>query len=185
MLEVLLAIIFALGVSPALAKRKGRRRRFNLRRIRVTDEQALGTLTSDTAIVGALHGAITNAMRVVSASMVWSLVNLTANEGPITVGYAHGDYSVTEIKECLEAQASADASNKIANEQANRLVRIVGTFGAGAQSLNDGRPIKTKLNWLITPGVVLNAFVYNEDTTGLTTGAYLHTQGNLWVKDSV
>ncbi len=166
-----------------MAKHTGKRR-FNLRRIRVTDEQALATLASDTALTGGLHGGIVAAIRIVTAKLTWAVSGLTAGEGPLTVGYAHGDYSVTEIKECLEAQASASGQDKIAQEQANRLIRVVGVIPSGNQSLNDGKPISTKLNWLIRPGVVLNAFVYNEDTTGLTTGAFLHTQGNLWVKDS-
>ncbi len=175
------------ATAKRMAKHTGKgKRRYNLRRIRVTDEQALGTLASDIAILGGLHGAVVAAIRVVSAAMTWALNGLTEGEGPITVGYAHGDYTVTEIKECLEAQASASGQDKIARERANRLIRVVGTFsGEANQSLNDGKPIKTRLNWRITPGVVLNAFVFNEGTGALTTGAFIHTQGNLWVKDSV
>ncbi len=183
MLEIFVAIVMVL----LAAKRTGSgRRRFNLRRIRVTDEQALGTLATDTALSGALHGANTVAFRVVSAKLTWALTNLTAGEGPITVGYAHSDYTVTEIKECMEAQASADIGNKVAQEQANRLIRIVGVFSGANTVLNDGRPIKTKLNWVIGSSATLNAFIYNEDTAAnLTTGAFLNTQGDLWVKDSI
>ncbi len=180
MLEILAIIIVLIG----LAKPR-KRRSYSLRRVRVTDEIALSTLASDTALTGGLHGALVAAVRVISASMTWSLNGLTQDEGPITVGYAHGDYTVTEIKECLEAQTSASGQNKIATEQANRLIRVVGTFsGEASQSLNNGRPIKTRLNWIIRPGVVLNSFAFNESTALLTTGALVHTVGNLWVKDS-
>ncbi len=117
----------------------------------------------------------------------WAWTNPTATEGPLTVGYAHSDYSVTEIKECLEAVAAIDAGNKIANEQANRLIRIVGVLRSpvGGSFLNDGKPIKTRLNWLITPGDTVNVFAFNENTAALSTGSVLNLQGDLWVKDSV
>ncbi len=187
MLTISIMILSAIALV-LLAKRASprKRRSFSLRRIRVTDELALGTLGSDIAITGGLHGAVTAAIRIVTASITWALNDLTVSEGPISVGYAHGDYSVTEIKECLEAQASAPGTDKIANERANRLVKIVGTFsGEANQSLNFGRPIKTRLNWVIRPGVVLNSFAFNESTGVLTTGAFVTTTGNLWVKDSV
>ncbi len=121
-----------------------------------------------------------------SVKATWSIVGLTLVEGPITVGYAHDDYSVAEIKECLEAAASIDPGDKIAQEQANRLVRIVGTINAnGSPELNDGKPITTKLNWLIGVGHAINMFAYNEFPSALSTGAVLHCQGDLWVKDSV
>jgi len=162
-----------------------KRRRFSLRRVRITPERALATLASDTAIVNSLTVVAPSAYRAVSIKATWNLVGLTANEGPITVGYAHDDYTVAEIKEALEAAASIDPGNKIAQEQANRLIRIVGTFASGAAGLlNDGKPISTRLNWLIGVGHAVNMFAYNEFPSALTTGAVVHCVGDMWVKDS-
>ncbi len=114
----------------------------------------------------------------------WSIEGLVATEGPITVGLAHDDYTVTEIKEALEAAAAIDPGDKIAQEQANRLVRVVGTLGQATEALNNGEPISTKLNWLIGVGHAINMFAFNESTAALTTGSTIHCIGNLWVKDS-
>ncbi len=123
---------------------------------------------------------------MVSATLTWIVSAGTAGEGPVTVGYAHSDYSITEIKECLEAFAAIDQGDKVAQERANRLVRTVGTvrFPGGAAALNDGKPIKTRLNWLINIGDSVNMFAFNEDIGVLTTGALLTASGDLWVKDS-
>ncbi len=170
-----------------MAKKPRRRGRFNLRRVRVSTELALLTLASDTALVGSLTGAAGGAYRVISSVMTWAITKGAAGEGPITVGYAHSDYTVAEIKECLEAFASIDQGDKIAQERANRLIRVVGTISLGAGNmsvLNDGRTVKTKLNWLINIGDSVNQFAFNESTGALTTGAVTNVQGNLWIQDS-
>ncbi len=141
---------------------------------------------SGVVVTAGSTGAADGAYRVKSATYVWSKKNATGAEGPITVGYAHSDYSVTEIKECIEAQASINVGNKVAQEQANRLVRIIGQFpGASTEeTLNDGRPIHTKLNWLIPIGMQLNIFAYNDSGATLTTGMLIDGTGVLWIKDS-
>ncbi len=95
----------------------------------MTAEQPLATLASDTALIAALVVAATSSYRAVSFIGTWALVNFTESEGPITVGLAYGDYTVSEIKQCFEASGSMDFGDKIAQEQANRQVRIVGTLG--------------------------------------------------------
>ncbi len=151
-----------------------------------TPSLALSTLGTATAVTTGLTGASTSTYRAVSADFVWAIEDLAAGEGPITVGFAHSDYTVTEIKEALESAASIDQGLKIEQEKSNRLVRIVGTIGTGTgvNQLNDGKPVKTRLNWLITIGDEVNIFAYNDSSSSLTTGAILHPMGNLWVKDS-
>ncbi len=166
-------------------KRRASKRRFNLRRIRVTPEQALGTLASDTVVrTGITGGTSTTTMRVKSVKATWSLTGLTAGEGPISVGYAYDDYSVTEIKECLEAATNLDLGDKVEQEKANRLVREVGILTSEQPQLNDGMPVSTKLNWLFPAGAKLNWFAYNNSTGALTTGSVLHLDGNMWVQDA-
>ncbi len=168
-----------------MARKKGSgRRRMNLRPVRITTEKVLLTLASDTALAQTLTGNSTNRYRAVSASTTWSLSDLTEGEGPIQVGYAHSDYTVAEIKECIESQGSVDQNDKVAQERADRLVRLVGTHNSEANdTLNDGKPIKTRLNWLIGIGSSVNAFWFNEGTGALTTGAHGNLAGTLWVRD--
>ncbi len=162
------------------------RRKFSLRRVRVTPAELLGTLASNIVTIATVTPTATNPYRCMSIDGSWSLTDLTANDGPILVGYAHSDYTVTEIKECIEANAAIDQGNLIAREQSNRLVRIVGSLNEVRESLNEGEPIKTKLNWFIGNGDSVVMFAYNESPdTALTDGALLTMSGDMWVKDSV
>lgn len=163
--------------------RKGSKRKFNLRRVRVTPGVALSTLGTVTAITVDVAGTADGAYRAVSVNGSWNLTGLTGGEGPITVGYAFSDYSVTEIKESLEAIASINLGDKIAQEKANRLVRVVGMLNEAQDELNDGKPLKTRLNWLIPIGKSVNVFAYNEGAQ-LTTGASVNMTGDMWIKDS-
>lgn len=158
------------------------KRRFNLRRVRLTPEIALLTLATDTALAATMVGTAVSSYRCASVSGTWTLSALTAGEGPITVGISHGDYSVAEIKECIEAGSSIDPGDKTQQERANRLIRIVGTMTGANASLNDGRPVKTKLNWFIPVGQHINMFAFNESVSTLTTGANVKFTGNAWVK---
>ncbi len=166
-------------------RKTGKRRSYSLRRVRVTPELALSTLAPATAVTVALVGASDSQYRAISVIATWAVANLTDGEGPVTVGIAHNDYTLTEIKECLEAALSISQGNKIANEQANRLIRIVGSIGGsgGPTVLNGGKPVKTRLNWFMPAGQSFKIFAWNESTGSLTTGARLNIQGDVWVKD--
>ncbi len=102
------------------------------------------------------------------------------------MGYAHNDYTVTEIKEAIESASAINIGNKVVQEQGNRLVRVVGTINTDLDidnRLNDGKPVKTRLNWFIPIGSAVNLFAYNDGTVMLT-GAVLKANGEIWVKDS-
>ncbi len=166
-------------------KPKARRRRFNLRLVRVNPFITVGALTSVTAVVGAQTGNADGQYRAVSCDQIWALRGNTAGNGPLTVGYAHSDFSVTEIKEAIEAAASISLGDQVAQERSNRKVRIIGTFtGEGTDEvLNDGKPIKTRLNWAIPIGKAVNIFAYSEDGTTRDTGGVIDATGKMWVKD--
>ncbi len=143
----------------------------------------MSTLASKIVLVTTLTGNADGAYRCISIDSSWAWVAATAGEGPLTVGYAHSDYSITEIKEALEAGASISVGDKVNQEKANRLVRKVGVINSLLGELNDGAPIKTRLNWLIPIGKSVNMFAYNEGAA-LTTGSSLHSSGDMWVRDS-
>ncbi len=122
----------------------------------------------------------------ISADCLWAIRGVTAGEGPLQVGYAHGDYSVSEIKEALEAGASFDPGDKVEQEQARRLVRRAGQFDgqSATEVLNDGRPKRTKLGITITQGFNLALWVKNKRGGAMTTGAVLELSGTLYVRQS-
>ncbi len=169
--------------------RRRRRRKFNLRKVRVAGFTNIGALAALDVISDPITNASTNPYRLVSIDIAWGLANLgaTTDDGQ-EFGIAHSDYTDAEIEECLEAQASIDVSDKVAQERANRLVRtigqIVGNAGTGAgMNFNEGRPFKTKLNWYMGIGDLLQLWVRNGSDTVYTTGARLTGVGNIWIKD--
>ncbi len=170
-----------------------RRRKFNLRKVKQNGSMAIGALATKDVISAAATAAPVTGLRVMSADLTYTITNIGASDDDaFEFGLAHSDYTAAEIEECLEASGSMDVGDKIAQEQANRLVRHIGTISAsnaGAQGggvpFNDGRPMKTKLNWLLSPGDTLTTWVRNGSPTVYTTGAFLDTAGTLWVKDSV
>ncbi len=183
MLEIFLIMMVIL----AMAKHgRGGRARYSLRGVRYDTTLALGTLTNITVVTQGLTGPGDAKYRMISVMGVWSLRTSTAGDGPITVGYAHSDYSVTEIKEALEVNASISLGLKVEQEQSNRLVRIVGSFPGLStdEVLDHGSPIKTRLNWAIAPGVEVNIFAYNNSGATLAGGAIVEVIGKCWVKDT-
>ncbi len=122
----------------------------------------------------------------ISADCMWAIRGAAPGDGPVQVGYAHGDYSVTEIKEALEAGLSFDPGNKTEQERARRLVRRAGQFSVTAvdEVLNDGRPKRTKLGIMVTQGFNLSLWAKNKRGGALTTGMVLEFSGTLYCRQS-
>ncbi len=173
-----------------MAKNHGRRRRrFNLRKVRVAQGFGVGALAALDVVSGAITDAATDPYRLVTADLAYKLVDLGAaiDDGQ-EFGLAHSDYTAAEIEECLEAQTSIDLGNKLAQEQANRLVRTVGVLtgdaiASGGKFFMDGQPVKVKLNWRMSSGDTLNLWIRNASSIIWSSGAAMTALGNLWIKD--
>ncbi len=166
-----------------------RRRGFNLRKVSVEAGMAIGALAASSVVSSAMTAASANKYRVTSVLCSYTVVDLAAAiDGAFQFGIAHSDYTSTEIEECIEATGAIDIGSKVEQERANRLVRQLGTISpegtplvAGEISFNDGRPIKTKLNWAIGIGDTLVLYVRNGSGAVYTTGSTLKAKGVLWV----
>ncbi len=152
----------------------------------------MGALASADVVSNAITNNATNNMRVVSSHLSFSWADIQAGiDDAMAFGLAHGDYTAAEIEECLEAGGAMDKGDKIALEQSNRLVREIGQLsglgasvpGGGGQPFNDGRTIKTKLNWNLSIGEALQGWVRNNSGVVYTTGSTLAIAGKLWVRD--
>ncbi len=185
---IILAVAFML-----LAKRTPKRRRSMGKYLKgnVDERLDIGTLAGATLVLSTFDDAVVERMLVSSLKATWSLSDVTAleNAGPLLVGIAHSDYTAAEIEEVIEAVGSWDEGNKITQERMRRQVRIVGQFSdQGAlrtQVLNEGRPITTKLNWILTTGDTLDVWAYNLGTAAFsTTDPQIHVEGhvNLWAR---
>ncbi len=169
--------------------RKYPKRRFNLRKVRVESSLAVGALAASDVTSSPLTATSANKYRVTSVKASYMIADLPAvADGGFQFGIAHGDYTAAEIEECIEATGAIDIGNKVEQERANRLVREIGTISPeGTQavgsemSYNEGRPVKTKLNWEIGIGKTLALYVRNGSSTVYTTGALLKAKGELWV----
>ncbi len=155
------------------------------------DEQlSLGTLAAKTAVKGNFDQTVNERTLVSSVVATWALSEFTkaTGDGPILVGIAHSDYTSAEIEEVLENAGSWNEGDLVAQEVGGRKIRRVGIFQtpddeAQTVTLNDGRPVKTKLNWILLQGQTLSHWAYNLGTSSLgTTAPTLNTQGhaNLW-----
>ncbi len=157
---------------------------------RIDEELNLGTLAAK-VLVGVLFDESVNERTLVSSIVAsYSLREFTpaAADGPIMIGVAHGDYSDSEIEAVIESTGSWNEGDKVSQEISKRLVRTIGIFDTPADALaavtlNDGKPIKTKLNWILTVGDALRLWAYNMGSSALaTTAPVVSAQGhaNLW-----
>ncbi len=183
MMSYIIAVVAGL-VLITMAKKRGRRWGPNDKNIPFLSNLAALAVTDATVVKGTTLAASDRSYRILSFKTMWGKRGGTAGEGPIMVGYAHNDYTVGEIKGALEAEAAMATGDKVANEQANRLVRLVGIFpGAdGDEVLNDGRPITTKLNWAIPLGGNVATFIYNRSGGTLTTGMVTTISGKARIR---
>ncbi len=168
------------------ARRRRRRRNFVALPFRTLI--TIGTLGAATVIsTGTLSGNFTEDFQCISVDSKWSISGLVNvdGDGPITVGFAHNDYTVAEIAAALEVNLLGPG-NKTEQEIASRLVRDIGVFADGVEGgvtwdkLNDGKAIRTRLNWLISSGKELDVFAFNEGADAMTTGAIVNVSGKLY-----
>ncbi len=165
---------------------KGRRRRSYVRKLRVSESSGLGTLGAASMFTQDFDDVVSEKMFLLSLEATWGLAEHTPDQGPITVGIAHSDYTTAEISEWFLATNNWDTGNLVAQEFAKRKIRQVGQFaGALAQSqLNDGEMIKTPLKFIVETGQTLQVWAFNHDTSVLTTGTNIITDGQVWAKSA-
>ncbi len=150
----------------------------------------LGTLAGRTLIGNLVADVVTETTWCTSARLTWSLDAVTkgADVGPIVVGIAHGDYTDSEIEAWLELTSGWDQSDLVSREIARRKIRIVGTFENVAEpttwsALNDGKPITTKLGWMLSTGETLRLWAWNSGSSAFAmTDPEVKATGhaNLW-----
>ncbi len=150
----------------------------------------LGTLAGVTAILLVPADVVEEKAYISSVKCSYALQDFTGgnNIGPIQVGIAHSDYTLSEIEAWIEQSTGWAQGDKVAQEISNRLIRRVGVFEGPddptkAAVLNDGKPITTKLGWVLVTGQNVVFWVYNEGSGALaTTDPNCHITGhaNLW-----
>ncbi len=167
-----------------MPKKSGKKRRYSrgFVVIPIKFQLAPSTLAAGAVFVVNMQGTpFARDLYCISADLRYSLRGGTANEGPLFFGITHGDYSVTEVKEALEAVPIGDG-NQITKEQARRLVRKVGVFSGSnvTEKINNGLPVKTNIGFTIQVSQDLNLYVQNDFGSALTGGQAIEVSGNLY-----
>ncbi len=161
-------------------KRGGRRfyRNRNFVVIPFENTLALSTLATDAVLTDPALASLEEDLFVISVDCQFQIDGLTQSEGPITVGWAHGDLSVAEIAEAINA-APTGPRDIIANERARRPVRKAGRFSGltAEETLNNGLPIRNVCKFLVSDGVPFNMWARNRSGSALTTGAQIKYGG--------
>ncbi len=189
MLEIVIIFVVSLLVAPLVAKRKPMKRRRYLRG-NIDEDLPIGTLAAKDVVLVAFDETVNERSLVSSVVASYSISNFTpiATSGPIMVGIAHGNYTAVEIEAFIENTGSWSEGDKTSQEIAKRQIRMIGIFETPSNvtlsvRLNDGKPIKTKLNWILNQGVGLNLWAYNLGAAAVaTTVPVIHAQGhaNVW-----
>ncbi len=164
-----------------MPKKRGRKRSRNFVAIPFQHELALSTLAANTVIASSPLSALTEDLYIMSIDSTYVMRDGTAGEGPLDVGWSHGDYTVAEIGQALDSGLSGPGT-KIEEEQSRRLVRLSGTFHALAaeEALNNGTKLRTKLKFIIEDGQTIDLFVVNRNTSSLTSGTSIEVSGTIF-----
>ncbi len=155
----------------------GKRRYKGFRKLKFQNAVPLGTLAADDVVSSAISQVLTEERRILSMETTVSLQDLTSGDGPVVVGIAHSDYDNAEIEECLESFAAWDEGDLVAQEQSKRLVRTIGIVSELEPTLNEGRPVKIRLNWRIASGDSFRLWIMNRGGAP-TTGALVKFDGH-------
>ncbi len=144
---------------------------------------SLGALANDATVSSALTALGVTEAYVISADLTYALKGLTGEEGPLRVGLANDDLSVTEINEKLDARPTSQA-DIVAMERSRRPVRDAGTFGGQTPEsvLNEGLPIRTTCKFHLAEGKELAVWIRNKSGATLTTGAVLQVSGTMYMR---
>jgi len=138
-------------------------------------DAALGTLAAKTAVLQGTQDGVTERTLLTSIDCVYSLSDFTlgANIGPVEVGVAHSDYTLAEIEAWIELSTGWDEGDLVSREISGRKIRRIGVFEHistdGNSVLNEGRLLKTKLNWILTTGKNLDFYFYNRGTAAIAS----------------
>ncbi len=151
----------------------------------------LGTLAANALIRNVWDETVVERTLISSIVSTWSLDGMVAGQGPILFGIAHSDYGATEIEEVIENTGGWNEGDKVSQEIAKRQIRIIGQFvgtqGTGTNDVkfNEGKPVKTKLNWILVTGQTLSMWAYNISGAALTTAdpeMLANGHANLWAR---
>ncbi len=167
--------------------------------IREVQTIALATL-ADQAAIGFSVLTLSEDFRILKSEIVAGIVNLDDEENVVglQLGIANGELSAAEIAQALVAQGPVDANDRLAQERAERWVKILsaaenvptppisGRTTADAMFKGDdgGPVIRSKDRWTYHDPEGWQFFIFNNTGGSLATGATARltaTHYGVWV----
>ena len=165
-------------------RRRATRRRGKNRRgfvaIPFFTELPLSTLADNTVITASIL-TFSEDIFIISADVQANLNAAPGGQGPLMVGLAHGDLTIAEINEALDAEVT-DPDDIIAKERARRPVRRVGVFPAlsSDEVLAQGQSQRIVMRFSVGNDHALNMFCVNRSGGPLTGAAIVTFVGTLF-----
>ena len=153
---------------------------------KVEESLAFPTLASGAATTDVWDETASDKTRISSIVVIWAVDEMDVDTS-VLFGVMHSDYTSAELEEFIENSASWNQGDLIAQEINNRKIRLIGHLAGdvtGDVAFNDGKPVKTKLNWTINTGQTLKMWVYNRQAAAVAAAGHtLKADGhaNLWM----
>ncbi len=152
---------------------------------------ALGALAGDDLKEVVSSVVIDEDFRILKSELAAGINGLTAGEGENLLLYmVNGELSETEMEECIEAVGPTDRNDRLAQERAERWVKLIGVLDSGAADIAGqfrntmGGPIlEVKPRWTFSNPEGWGYAVYNGGLI-LTTGSNVEIIGThygVWV----
>ncbi len=167
-----------------MVRHKGRRKRDpNFVVIPFTAALTVGTPTANTVVQAAIV-TMADEIAMISVDATWNLRDATTGQGPIMFGFSHGDLSLTEVAEALNA-IPVRRDDMIQIERAGRAVRRVGSFQGAVdleEKFNDGKVTRTPLRgkFRFSEDVAFNMWIQNRSGGTLAGGASVVCDGLIY-----
>lgn len=165
-----------------MANKRRRKRRSGFQAIPFQGNLVLGNLGAGSMVKANLLGTdFGEDYFCISMDLLMHLETNTAGDGPLKMGIAHEDLTVSEIAEAITAEMT-DPDDIIAKERARRPVRTVSVFSgfAATETINDGQMKRVKVGWSIGDGHNLDLWAQNDDADARTTGGIVQFSGVLF-----
>ncbi len=176
--------------------RKPRRKFRRYIRGNINEGQSISALNSDTGVKKSFSGSPTETAWLSSIKAIYSMMNWTgvADAGPISIYLCHSDYTLAEVEEYIEASASGSWSEGDLRTKEimsrGRLIKLIGAFtpdgghlAGDTLTLNNGKPLTTKLGWTLVTGATVAMIIYNTGTAAVATTVpevFVNGHANLW-----
>jgi len=151
--------------------------------IKLSAQQALATLASETGLLGTITSDLASeGYWCVSLDLNISWDNAAVGDGAIDIYLANSDWTLAEVEEFIEITTGFQRGDKKGQEiqSRGRSIRKVGSLTPEVNNLNDGKATRIKFKQYIAEGDTLNFCFYNNAPAALTTGSTISWSGQMY-----